>query len=114
MVRGAGRRGQVRAGVKTPSPEGLTPAQQLAAINDRVVKLMRWQQEKWLELIVELREAGISVIGADEVTAGEKRWLDAYFTDRKSTRLTTVTNAHRVCRLMLEKKKNINNQITKS
>src|SRR3546814_16032381 len=79
MVRVAGLRGQVRAGVKTPSPEGLTPAQQLAAINERVVKLMRWQQEKRLELIVELREAGISVIGADEVTAAEKRWLDAYF-----------------------------------
>src|SRR3546814_6670741 len=80
MVRVAGLRGQVRAGVKTPSPEGLTPAQQPAAINDRVVKIMRWQQEKWLELIVELREAGISVIGADEVTAAEKSWLDAYVT----------------------------------
>src|SRR3546814_7668342 len=90
MVRVAGLRGQVRAGVKTPSPEGLTPAQQLAAINERVVKLMRWQQEKWLELIVELREAGISVIGADEVTAAEKRWLDAYFTAHLYPVLTPI------------------------
>src|SRR3546814_2362766 len=28
--------------------------------------------------------------------------------DRKSTRLTTVTNAHLVCRLLLEKKKTMN------
>src|SRR3546814_5795789 len=97
MVRVAGGRGQVRAGVKTASPEGLTPAQQLAAINERVAKLMGWQQDKWLDLIAELREAGIAVIGADEVTPSEKRWLDAYFTahlypvltDRKSTRLNS-------------------------
>src|SRR3546814_8466103 len=30
----------------------------------------------------------------------------AKFGDRKSTRLTPVTNAHLVCRLLLEKKKN--------
>src|SRR3546814_1635206 len=40
------------------------------------------------------------------------RWLRRLFVrltgcqDRKSTRLTTVNNAHLVCRIMLEKKKN--------
>ena len=90
MVRVAGLRGQVRAGVKTMSPEGLTPAQQLAAINERVAKLMRWQQDKWLDLIVELKEVGISVIGADEVTPSEKRWLDAYFTAQLYPVLTPI------------------------
>jgi len=90
MVRVAGLRGQVRAGVKTVSPEGLTPAQQLAAINERVAKLMRWQQQKWLELIVELREVGIAVITADEVTPSEKRWLDAYFTAHLYPVLTPI------------------------
>src|SRR3546814_9372490 len=32
-------------------------------------------------------------------------------TDRKSTRLTPVTNAHLVCRLLLEKKNNKTNKI---
>src|SRR3546814_5382635 len=32
--------------------------------------------------------------------------------DRKSTRLNSVTNAHLVCRLLLEKKKNISPQKT--
>ena len=35
MVRVAGLKGQVLAGITTPSQDGLTPAQQLAAINQR-------------------------------------------------------------------------------
>src|SRR5215510_13644207 len=44
MVRVAGLKGQVLAGVSTPSQDGLTPAQQLAAINQRARKLMHDQQ----------------------------------------------------------------------
>ncbi len=90
MVRVAGLRGQQRAGVKTRSPEGLTPAQQLAAINERVAKLMRWQQEKWLDLIGELDEAGVSVVGAGQLTRGERRWLDDYFTAQLYPVLTPI------------------------
>ena len=90
MVRVAGLRGQVRAGVKTPSPEGLTPAQQLAAINERVAKLMRWQQEKWLDLRGELRGAGLAVVSADELTSKERRFLDDYFTAQLYPVLTPI------------------------
>src|SRR3546814_11922731 len=51
---------------------------------------MGWQQDKWLDLIAELREAGIAVIGADEVTPSEKRWLDAYFTAHLYPVLTPI------------------------
>ncbi len=44
MVRVAGLKGQVLAGVATPSQDGLTPAQQLDAINERAGELMRDQQ----------------------------------------------------------------------
>ena len=40
MVRVAGLKGQVQAGISTPSQDGLTPAQQLIAINQRAGKLM--------------------------------------------------------------------------
>jgi hypothetical protein len=40
MVRVAGLRGQVSAGIETLSPEGMTPAQQLAAIAARADRLM--------------------------------------------------------------------------
>jgi polyphosphate kinase len=44
MVRVAGLKAQVLAGIATPSQDGLTPAQQLEAINRRAGKLMRDQQ----------------------------------------------------------------------
>ena len=62
MVRVAGLRGQVAAGITTPSQEGLTPSQQLAAINARSGELMRRQQEVWRDLRGSLREAGIALI----------------------------------------------------
>src|SRR3546814_2859115 len=43
---------------------------------------------------------------AASTAASAPRWLRYWRIDRKSTRLTPVTNAHLVCRLLLEKKKN--------
>ena len=45
MVRVAGLKAQVRAGVSTPSQDGLTPAQQLTAVNQRANRLMERQQQ---------------------------------------------------------------------
>src|SRR3546814_3914313 len=39
--------------------------------------------------------------------------MKSFGIDRKSTRLNSVTNAHLVCRLLLEKKKTNNNQRAK-
>ncbi len=82
MVRVAGLRGQVAAGVATPSQDGLTPAQQLVAINQRSGELMRNQQACWRKLRQELRTAGISVIDASELTDEERLWLDGHFLDQ--------------------------------
>ncbi|NUB14465.1 RNA degradosome polyphosphate kinase [Azospirillum brasilense] len=81
MVRVAGLKGQVAAGVKTPSAENLTPAQQLTAVNQRIVELMNAQQTMWRSLKQDLREAGIMVVGAEDLTEGEKDWLEAKFLD---------------------------------
>ncbi len=82
MVRVAGLRGQVRAGVSITSNDGLTPAQQLVAINRRSGELMRNQQARWRQLRGELRENGIAVIDSGELTGTEKNWLDSYFLDQ--------------------------------
>jgi polyphosphate kinase len=82
MVRVAGLKGQVAAGVATPSQDGLTPAQQLVAINQQSSELMHNQQACWRSLRQEMRQAGIAVIDAPELTPDEKQWLDAYFLDQ--------------------------------
>ncbi len=64
------------------SVDGLTPAQQLAAINSRTGELMRNQQACWRSLREELRGVGIAVIDPAELTAEERPWLDTYFLDQ--------------------------------
>ena len=73
MVRVAGLRGQVSAGIETMSPEGMTPAQQLAAIAARADRLMEAQQAVWGALVKELGRVGFNVITADRLTVAERR-----------------------------------------
>src|SRR6185312_7795991 len=79
MVRVAGLKGQVRAGVSTPSQDGLSPAQQLAAINQRALRLMEEQQRCWHGLKNELSAAGIRVCSPHDLNAEDRKWLDAHF-----------------------------------
>jgi len=81
MVRVAGLKAQVRAGVSTPSQDGLTPAQQLLAVNQRANRLMESQQRCWRELKKELGGVGIAVIGAADLSAEDRQWVDAHFMD---------------------------------
>jgi polyphosphate kinase len=79
MVRVAGLKGQVLAGITTPSQDGLTPAQQLAAINQRAGKLMSEQQVTWRNLRAELGAAGVSVVDPPELQPGDREWLEERF-----------------------------------
>ena len=81
MVRVAGLKGQVRAGVATPSDDGLTPAQQLDAIHREASALMTRQHECWLRLKAEMREHGVHVLAPLELTRKDRRWLERYFMD---------------------------------
>ncbi len=79
MVRVAGLKGQVEAGVVTTSDDGLTPAQQLAAINGEASELLKAQKRCWSELKDELRQAGISVVETSELTDTDLPWLESRF-----------------------------------
>ncbi|MEA2990984.1 MAG: polyphosphate kinase, partial [Alphaproteobacteria bacterium] len=79
MVRVAGLKGQVRAGITTKSPDGLTPAEQLARIGEAVSVLASDQQKRWRELRQSLADSGIAIIDGPEVTKKEKVWLDDHF-----------------------------------
>src|SRR5438477_98241 len=62
MVRVAGLKGQVRAGISVRSPDGLTPAEQLARIADAVAVLASDQQKRWRELRQLLADNGIVLV----------------------------------------------------
>ena len=76
MVRVAGLRGQVSAGIETISPEGMTPAQQLAAIAIRADRLMEAQQRVWAALVHELHAVAFEVVGAETLTRAERHWRE--------------------------------------
>jgi polyphosphate kinase len=79
MVRVAGLRGQIREGVTVLSQEGLSPAQQLELVNAAALNLMERQQHCWSELTKLLRERGLEILEAEELTAEESAWLEAEF-----------------------------------
>ncbi|HXM71564.1 MAG TPA: polyphosphate kinase 1, partial [Thermoanaerobaculia bacterium] len=79
MVRVAGLKGQVRAGIATKSPDGLTPSEQLARIREAVGVLARDQQARWRELRQELAETGVVLVDGPDLTRHERAWLEDYF-----------------------------------
>jgi polyphosphate kinase len=79
MVRVAGLQGMVRAGINTTSDDGLRPQQQLEAIDATAVRLMAEQHTVWLSLHGQMRQAGISVIEAPDLTPAEHEWLENRF-----------------------------------
>jgi polyphosphate kinase len=79
MVRVAGLGAALRAGIVEKSPEGLTPAEQLARIGEAVLVLVQDQQAQWRELRTALAQAGIVLVDGSDVTKAEKAWLEDYF-----------------------------------
>src|SRR5437764_2837126 len=79
MVRVAGLKGQHLAGIKTLSQDGLTPAQQLDAIDGRATALMEAQQEAWLGFRRLLGDAGIAVVAPTDLEPGDRLWLEQRF-----------------------------------
>ena len=91
MVRVAGLKGQEAAGVRTPSADGLTPAQQLEAIDSRARRLVDGQQACWRRLMPELRRAGIELVDGRTLSGEDRSWLEAYFMSDVFPVLTPLT-----------------------
>lgn len=79
MVRYAGIREQVRAGLIRPSQDGLTPAEQIAEIEKSSLALISVQQKRWRSLKKEMAKERISVLSVEELTSRDTKALDAHF-----------------------------------
>jgi polyphosphate kinase len=90
MVRVAGLHGLVNAGVGQLSLDGLTPAQQLSAVNERATKLMARQQVCWHALREELADQGVCVCGPEDLDETERDWSEQFFMNRLFPVLTPL------------------------
>lgn len=79
MVRVAGLKAQLREGIVERSPDGLTPAEQLARINETVSRLAADQQEIWRDLRVMLADHGIVLVDGKDVSKTETAWIEDHF-----------------------------------
>ncbi len=82
MVRVAGLIGQVNAHVTTPSADGMTPGEQLAAIHHYAAELMSEQQACWRDQRSLLAKAGIEVVDPATLSSQDRDWLDGQFMER--------------------------------
>jgi len=79
MVRVAGLKGQQLQGVDLRSADGLTPTQQLQAIEAEADSLMTDQQKVWHNLREELAHAGVEVVVDGSMGAKADAWLENHF-----------------------------------
>jgi polyphosphate kinase len=80
MVRVAGLRRQIAAGIQHVPPCGMSPTEQLAAITRRVTDLME-EQRKCLydSLLPDLEEHGIMLVTMKELDPTERQRVDQFF-----------------------------------
>src|SRR3954469_9942725 len=79
MVRVAGLKAQVREGITERSPDGLTPAEQLAVINEAVTKLGTDQQAIWRDQRAMLAEVGIVLLDGKDASKADRAWIEDHF-----------------------------------
>src|SRR5688572_1404468 len=80
MVRVAGLRRQVAAGVTLTPPDGLTPQEQLDAIDRRVQGLLEQQRRVLVEeLLPAMAEKGIRLLTMSDLAPSEWRAIDEFF-----------------------------------
>ncbi len=82
MVRVAGLKGMVNAGIASFSDDGLTPAQQLSRVDAMASELITDQQKTWRELRTSLASVGLVVVEPDALSREDRTWLDQEFTDQ--------------------------------
>ena len=81
-VRVAGLRELARAGNANPSPDGLSPLQQLGLIDAEARRLLAAQQERFEALRAEMAGERIAILGRGDVEEGDRAFLEDVFLNR--------------------------------
>lgn len=80
MIRVSGLRRQLKAGALHAPPDGMSPAEQLTAIRDRLDPALDLAVGCWKEdLLPRLSEAGIQVLAYDQLKGKQRRLLRRLF-----------------------------------
>jgi polyphosphate kinase len=90
MVRIAGLRQQVEAGVTEAAADGYTPQQLLPLAQERALGIMRAARQCFNELVPELAAAGIHIIDYGDLDAGQQAELGRYYAERVFPVLTPL------------------------
>ena len=91
MKRIGGLKLWVRLGLETPSSDGMTPRQQLAACRPRIHELVTRAEGCFTQVLVPLaREQGIHLVSWDELDEPAKTWCRDYFVENVDPVLTPL------------------------
>jgi polyphosphate kinase len=91
MIRASGLRRQLAAGALKAPPDGMTPAEQLAAIRRQLLPELAQLYDCWRQdLLPKLRNAGIQVLGYDQLKRKQRKLMRAYFEEEIFPALTPL------------------------
>ena len=91
MIRVSGLCGQLHDGVVDLPPDGMTAAEQLAAIRKGIMPDLKRQLDCWHEdLLPELARNGIEILAYQELKEKQKKYLDGYFRNEIFPTLTPL------------------------
>ena len=90
MVRVAGLKQQVAAGVTSRSPDGLTPSEQLAAIRPMAQELMAASRVCFHHVLSRLEDEGMCIVDYQDLTPEQKARAQSYFQDNVFPILTPL------------------------
>jgi len=80
MVRVASLKSQVEAGIETPSVDGLTPLQQLQAIQAKLRPVLEKQQDHYRNTLKpELARHGVHVLDYPQLNEAQREWAQNHF-----------------------------------
>jgi polyphosphate kinase len=91
MVRVSGLRRQLQAGALKAPPDGMTPAEQLAAIRRQLLPQLAQHYECWHEdLLPKLQKAGVKILRYEDLKRKQCKLMRSYFMDEIFPALTPL------------------------